>query len=146
MPPLPRTLHCIDFAVIGPHIGPNPLVLSLDTHKIEFHVVGKPPAVPPPPHTQITPHFGAMGLDCSFGLEVTLVRFTARQIAVKLIHSARPSSVTALDSSGGIVAAGSTDPTQRVPQLLVLGGAKPIVKVTIVPPSDETALLEFCVL
>jgi hypothetical protein len=146
MPPLPKPLHCIDFAVIGPHIGPNPLVLPLDTHKIEFHVVGKPPAVPPPPFTQITPHFGAMGLDCSFGLEVILVHFSARQIAVKLIHTARPSAVTALDSSGAVVAGGKTDPTQKVPQLLLLGGARPIVKVTIAPPSDETALLEFCVL
>lgn len=148
MAPLPKTrpLHCIEFAVIGPHIGPNPLVIPLDGHKIEFHVVGKPPAVPPPAHTQITPHFGAMGLDCSFGLEVILHGFSARQVAVKLIHSARPSRVTALDSSGAIVAAGSTDATQKVPQLLVLGGAKPIVKVTVAPPSDETALLEFCVL
>ena len=146
MPTPPRPLHCIDFAMLGPHMGPNPLVLPLDAYKIEFHVVGKPPAVPPPPFTQITPHFGAMGLDCSFGLEVTLHGFKARQVALKLIHTAKPSTVRAFDSTGAVVAQAKTDPTQKVPQLLVLVGTKPIVRVTVSPPSDETALLEFCVL
>ena len=127
-------------------MGPNPLVLPLGTNKIEFHVIGKPPAVPTPPMTQITPHFGAMGLDCSFGLEITLLGFTARQVAIKLIHTARPSKVIALDTSGATVVTAATAATQHVPQLLVLSGTKPIAKVRVLPPSDETALLEFCVL
>ena len=141
----PRPLMCIDFATLGPHIGPNPWVLPLGTRQVEFHVVGKPPAVPPPTHTQITPAFGAMGLDCSFGLEITLVRFAAKQIAVKLIHTASPSKVTAFGSTGVAVATAKTTTAQKVPQLLVLGGGA-IARVTIQPPSDETALLEFCVL
>jgi hypothetical protein len=141
----PRPLQCIDFATIGPHIGPNPLVLPLGTQSIEFHVVGKPPAVPPPAFTQITPRYGAMGLDCSFGLEILLRGFAAKQVAVKLVHTAGGSTVTALDPNGNKVAVGKTGPTQKVPQLLVLGPGK-IVKVTVAPPSDETALLEFCVL
>jgi hypothetical protein len=144
--PSTKPLQCIDFAVIGPHMGPNPLVLTLGTHKIEFHVVGKPPAVPPPPFTQITPHFGAMGLDCSFGLEVRLHGFTSRQIAVKLVHTAQGSPVRAFDSSGALTAQGKTGAAQKVPQLLVLTGARPIARVTIAPPADETALLELCVL
>jgi hypothetical protein len=141
----PRPLMCIDFATLGPHIGPNPWVLPLGTRHVEFNVVGRPPAVPPPAHTQITPAFGAMGLDCSFGLEITLVGFSAKQIAVKLVHKAKPSRVRALSSSGAVVATASTTAAQGVPQLLVLGGGA-IAKVTIQPPSNETALLEFCVL
>ena len=101
MPPVKtRPLHCIEFAILGPHIGPNPLTIPLGANKIEFNVVGKPPAVPPPVNTQITPFFGGMGLDCSFGLEVNLIGFAARQVAVKLIHSAQAPRVTALDASG----------------------------------------------
>jgi hypothetical protein len=54
--------------------------------------------------------------------------------------------VIALDTSGATVVAAATGATQHVPQLLVLAGAKPIAKVRVLAPADETALLEFCVL
>jgi hypothetical protein len=142
-------MHCIEFASQRPTAsGPNPWIVPLETHKVRFTAYAPPGAPPPPyvlaPHTRIWRLGAFTGLDCNYKLDIRFLRFRARRVAVKLVTFARPAKVEAFAGTQ-LVASQKMDPVKAVPQLLVLSG-KGINRVEIVPPSDETILLELCVL
>jgi len=114
---------------------------------VEFTVWDATGVPPPPfalaPNSRIQTQGVFTGLDCGFKLEIAILAGTARQVAVKLVHFARPATVEAFESTGALAQSAVMGPTQNTAQLITLVG-KSINRVVVTPPSDETLLLEFC--
>jgi hypothetical protein len=85
-----------------------------------------------------------VGLNCGFGLEITLPAVPWVQLA--LVHYAQPAVIEACEF--GVSAPGSPQtmsPVQQVVQTFTFSGTA-IDKVFVTPPNNETLLLDICLL
>jgi hypothetical protein len=128
--------ECVDFRDVKQREFDNPTVI--EGFGFEVHDATGAPA----PFTRIVGWGGLQGLDCGFRLEVKLP-FTAQEVEVTLAHFAKPADVEAYDPSGALVASATMSAPNGQPETLVLA-ANQIAGVVVIPPSDETILIEIC--
>jgi hypothetical protein len=131
-----KTERCTDFRTftVGPY--PNPLTVAGASYLVRDHTGAVVPAA------EVRTDGGHTGLNCVFGLEVTLPAPTS-SARLTLVHFAAPATVEAY--AGGVVVGTQTmTAAGGTPETLTFTGAG-IDRLVVKPPNNETLLLELCV-
>jgi hypothetical protein len=128
--------ECVDFRDVEEREFDNPT--QIEGFYFEVYDYAGTPAQ----SARIVGWGGLQGIDCGFRLEVKLP-FTAQEVEVTLAHFAKPADVEAYDPNGALVASATMSAPNGQPETLVLA-ANQIAGVVVIPPSDETIVIEIC--